>query len=252
MKGSGLQGMMFAVRYAWLSVNKTLPVARLGAADQFKYGVASTSNGTQLVSSTSTGAGAGPFTAAQVTVAAGYPVTVSEAMAPGSYSALTAYTPSLTCTNANAGSPTVLPTAAAVYSYNIGTLAYGDGISCVFSNTAKRPTLAITKASEVLTDPVDGSTNPKRIPGSVVRYIVTVANTGTGSADASSIAISDPVPANTTLCVSTSCGNPVVEFVDGAIASGLTFNVAGNVGYSNSPGGRAGGKIDAGQSAVFR
>ncbi len=239
MKGSGLQGMMFAVRYAWLSVNKALAAPRLGPADQFRYAIASTSNGTQLAGNTSTGTGTGPFTAAQVTVAAGYPVTVSETMAPGSASALSAYAPSLTCTNANAGSPTVLPTAAAVYSYNMGTLAYGDGITCLFTNTGKRPTLGITKTSEVLSDPVDGTTNPKRIPGSVVRYVLAVTNTGTGSADASSIAISDPVPANTTLCVSNACGNPFVEFVDGTPASGLAFNAATSVAYSNAPGGGA-------------
>lgn len=239
MKGSGLQGMMFAVRYAWLSVNKTLATARLGPTDQFRYAISSTSNGSQLAGNTSSGTGTGPFTAAQVTVAAGYPVTVSESMAPGSASPLSAYAPSLSCTNANAGSPTVLPTAAAVYSYNLGTLAYGDGITCVFTNTGKRPTLGITKTSEVLSDPVDGTNNPKRIPGSVVRYVLAVTNTGTGSADASSIAISDPVPANTTLCVSTLCGNPFVEFVDGPTASGLTFNAATSVGYSNAPGGGA-------------
>lgn len=239
MKGNGLEGVMFAVRYAWLAVNKTLAVPRLATADQFKYGVTATANGTQLVSSTSTGTGTGPFTAAQVTVAEGYPVTVSEAMATGSFSALTAYTPSLTCTNANTGSATALPSAAAVYSYNFGTLAYGDGISCAFSNTAKRPTLGVTKLSDVTSDPVDGTTNPKRIPGSVVRYIVTVTNTGTGSADASSIAVSDPVPANTTLCVSTVCSNPVVQFVNGTTSSGLTFNAATGTTYSNTAGGGA-------------
>lgn len=237
MTASGLQGVMFAVRYAWVSVNKSLTSARLNPNDQFKYTVSATANGAQLVTNTSTGTGTGPFTAAQVTVSSGYPVTVTEAMATGSVSALTGYTPSLTCTNGNAGSATVMPTNQAVTSYNLGMLAYGDGVTCVFTNTPKRPSLAVAKTSTVVSDPVNGGTNPKRIPGSVVRYVVNVTNSGTGTVDASTLVITDPVPANTVLCVATTCSNPVVQFVDGATSSGLTFNAATGVSYSNTAGG---------------
>jgi len=239
MAASGLQGVMFAVRYAWLSINKTVSGTRLNAADQFKYTVSATANSAQLATNTSSGAGSGPFTAAQVTVSSGYPVTVSETMATGSVSALSSYTPSLTCTNANASSTTVMPNNAAVTSYNLGTLAYGDGVTCMFTNTAKRPSLTVVKSSEVLSDPVDGSTNPKRIPGSVVRYIVNVTNSGTGVVDASTLVITDPIPANTSLCVTTTCSNPIVEFIDGSPVSGLSFNYAANVSYSNTAGGGA-------------
>jgi len=239
LQAGGLQGAMFAVRYAWVSVNKTISGARLNSADQFKYTVSATANGTQLATNTSTGAGSGPFTAAQVTVASGYPVTVSETMAAGSISALTSYASSLNCTNANAGSPTPMPSNAAVVSYNLGTLAYGDGVTCLFTNTPKFPTLVVQKTSAVLTDPVNGASNPKRITGAVVRYAVAVTNSGTGTVDASSLVITDPVPANTVLCVSTLCGNPVVEFIDGTPASGLSFNVASNVSYSSAVGGGA-------------
>jgi uncharacterized repeat protein (TIGR01451 family) len=235
----GLQGVMFAVRYAWVSVNKSINGTRLNPSDQFKYAISSTSSGTQLVTNTSSGTGSGPFTAAQVTVAAGYPVTVTETMAVGSTSVLSAYSSALTCTNANAGSTTVMPTGVAATSVNLGTLAYGDGVTCIFTNTPKRPALSVTKISDVLSDPVNGATNPKRIPGAVIRYAVTVTNSGPGVVDASTVVITDPVPANTTLCVSTLCGNPIVEFVDGSTASGLSFNYASNVSYSNTVGGVA-------------
>lgn len=235
----GLQGVMFAVRYAWVSVNKAINGTRLNAADQFTYSIRSTASGTTLVSNTSTGTGAGPFTAAQVTVAAGYPVTVAEVMAPGSASVLSSYTSSLTCTNANAGSPTTMPTAVASTSVNLGTLAYGDGVTCVFTNTAKRPSLTVVKGSEVLSDPVSGTTNPKRIPGSVIRYTVNVTNSGPGTVDSSTVVITDALPNTVVACVSTLCGNPIVEFIDGATASGLAFNYASNVSYSNSVGGGA-------------
>jgi uncharacterized repeat protein (TIGR01451 family) len=132
-----------------------------------------------------------------------------------------------------------MPTNAVVTSYMLGTLAYGDGVTCMFTNTPKYPTLAVQKTSAVLSDPINGVSNPKRIPGAVVRYAVTITNTGTGTVDSSSLVVTDPVPANTVLCVSTVCGNPVVEFIDGTPASGLSFNVATNVSYSNIVGGGA-------------
>ncbi|HEV8442923.1 MAG TPA: CshA/CshB family fibrillar adhesin-related protein [Steroidobacteraceae bacterium] len=239
LTASGLQGVMFAVRYAWVSINKTLTSTRLNPNDQFKYTVSATANGTQLVSGTSTGSGTGPFTAAQVTVSSGYPVTITEAMATGSVSALSTYTPSLSCTNSNAGSATVMPSNQAVTTYNLGMLAYGDGVTCMFTNTPKRPSLAVVKTSAVVSDPVNGGTNPKRIPGSVVRYVVNITNSGSGAVDASTLVITDPVPANTVLCVATTCSNPVVQFVDGTTPSGLTFNAATSVSYSNTAGGGA-------------
>lgn len=235
----GLQGVMFAVRYAWISINKTLNGARLNPADQFNYTISATANGAALATNASSGTGNGPFTAAQVTVSSGYPVTVSEAMATGSVSTMSRYAQSLTCTNANAGSVTVMPSNLAVSTYNMGTLAYGDGVTCMFTNTALRPALAVLKISSVLTDPANGAVNPKRIPGSVVLYAVNVVNSGSGIVDGSSLLITDPIPANTSLCVSTLCGNPVVEFVDGSSPSGLSFSYATDVSFSNTAGGGA-------------
>jgi uncharacterized repeat protein (TIGR01451 family) len=105
--------------------------------------------------------------------------------------------------------------------------------------TVNVPALQITKSSAVLSDPVNGATNPKRIPGGIVRYAVTVTNTGPATVDASSLAITDPVPASTTLCVSTLCSNPIVEFIDGSPTSGLSYSYASNVTYSNTVGGGA-------------
>ena len=239
MVAGGLQGVMFAVRYAWVSINKTINGTRLNANDQFNYAVTATANGTTLTSGLTSGTGTGTFTATQVTIAAGYPVTVSESMAAGSASVLSSYSTSLTCTNAASGSPTVMPTAVAATSVNLGNLTYGDGVSCLFTNTAKRPSLTVVKGSEVLTDPVNAATNPKRIPGAVIRYTVNVTNSGTGKVDAGTMVIVDPLPASVIACVSTLCASPIVEFIDGATASGLTFNYAANVSYSNSAGGGA-------------
>jgi uncharacterized repeat protein (TIGR01451 family) len=88
----------------------------------------------------------------------------------------------------------------------------------------------------VLIDPVNGASNPKRIPGATVRYEVVVRNSGIGMSDSGSVVLTDPVPANTALYVSTASGNPV-EFIDGSPVSGLSFNYATHVSYSRQAGG---------------
>jgi uncharacterized repeat protein (TIGR01451 family) len=56
--------------------------------------------------------------------------------------------------------------------------------------------LIATKSSRVISDPVNGSTNPKMIPGAVVEYCIAVANAA-GSATASNVNVSDTLPAET-------------------------------------------------------
>jgi hypothetical protein len=63
--------------------------------------------------------------------------------------------------------------------------------------TVAAPTLTVTKQSRPISDPFNGTTNPKMIPGAVVEYCIVVSNAA-GSAAADSVAISDPVPAQTT------------------------------------------------------
>ena len=96
-----------------------------------------------------------------------------------------------------------------------------------------QPAITMVKSTVLLTSPVAG--NLKRIPQSVVRYDVTVTNSGPGTVDANTLVITDPVPANSTMYVSTASGNPVV-FVNGtgSAVSGLTYNYATNVQYSNN------------------
>lgn len=134
--GSGLQGVVFAVRFASVSVTSVIAGARVDSSDQFTYAIKSTS-GTVIASKTSTGSGLGPFPVATApTIAASYPFVVSEAMAGGSASALSNYRQSLTCTNGSTtGSGTVVPTNVNASSYTFPSLQYGDAIACVFTNT---------------------------------------------------------------------------------------------------------------------
>lgn len=58
------------------------------------------------------------------------------------------------------------------------------------------PVLTVTKLSRPISDPVNGTTDPKMIPGATVEYCITVANDAAG-ATASSIVITDPLPSQT-------------------------------------------------------
>lgn len=56
--------------------------------------------------------------------------------------------------------------------------------------------LSVTKVSSVISDPQNGGTNPKAIPGAVIQYCITVTNPDSGTA--SNVAVNDVVPANMT------------------------------------------------------
>src|SRR5690606_5005914 len=88
------------------------------------------------------------------------------------------------------------------------------------------PALRVQKTSTAWSDPLNGTTQPRRIPGGVVRYAVTVTNTGPGPVDANSLVITDPLPPGAALYVA---GADAIEFVDGMPPSGLAWNAASAV-----------------------
>jgi hypothetical protein len=352
--GGGLQGAMFAVRFASLRLNKTITGARVDATDQFKFDIKSSGAGTILATGSSSGTGNGPFAAAAVSLASGIPLTISESMATGSASPLTKYRSMISCINGAAGSTTPLPInivltpVAGVASYSFGTLQFGDAVQCSFNNAAfphlrlqkalgtggrlfdtdqfvmniangattiatttttgtaatvttgatalaqvtagtaytfsegasgstvlvqytpvlactnastgsttvlpttvggaitpqlgdvvtctitntkkaTNATLTVLKFSTLISDPVNGTVNPKAIPGAVVSYSILVSNSGTSTVNAATIFIRDPLPTTVTY------NNAVaVSFLNGATASGLTWSLATDVRFSNS------------------
>lgn len=95
-----------------------------------------------------------------------------------------------------------------------------DDPTIQFSNLLlEAPVITINKTSTVISDPVQGMTNPKRIPGAVVRYLLTISNAG-NAADSNTIQIDDPIPANVRAMVA----NGNIGFTDGATSSGLSFS----------------------------
>lgn len=57
--------------------------------------------------------------------------------------------------------------------------------------------LTAVKSSTIISDPVNGTNNPKMIPGATVEYCIAVTNAA-GGATATSVALSDPLPTQTT------------------------------------------------------
>jgi uncharacterized repeat protein (TIGR01451 family) len=131
----GLQGFIVGVRYASISVVSQIAGQRYAAPDQFNYAIKSTAGATMATGATS-GTALNGFTPAGLpTVAASYPFVIAESMVAGSTGALANYAVSLTCTNTNASSTTVLPNNSTGPTYTIASLQYGDAVQCTFTNT---------------------------------------------------------------------------------------------------------------------
>lgn len=133
------------------------------------------------------------------------------------------------------------PTAAGTWSYRVTANEGNEGIISDTRNGAfevARPQLTFTKSVSVLNDPINGATNPKAIPGAVMLYALTLANSGPVSIDAGGLSITDALPPETALYVDTSAGDPIV-FIDGSPGSGLTWDYAAAVSFSNQPDGGA-------------
>lgn len=345
--GGGLQGTMFAVRFASIRLNTQIAGTRINAADQFSFSINATSGGAVLASGTSSGTALGPFTAAALSSTAAIPITLSQAMASGSSNAIAKYQSSLTCTNGASGSPTVMPTSAITSSYSFGSLRFGDAVQCTFTETpfphlrltkalgasgrqfagdqfvmnigqgatvaatttttgsgatlsnastpqtqvaagtaysfdeaasgttslaqytgalsctnaassstvlptsvggsvtpqmgdvisctitntkrASNATLDIAKSSVLVSDPTNGTINPKAIPGAVVRYSILVRNTGPAAVDSNTVLIIDTLPLQIDVG---SAASPI--FTQGSPTSGLTFNSGTDIRYSNA------------------
>ena len=86
-------------------------------------------------------------------------------------------------------------------------------------------TVAVTKVSSVVSDPINGTGSPKAIPGAVVEYLISVTNTGDEPADPDSVLVTDDAPADAKMCLASfGAGTGPVVFNAGAPSSGLTYS----------------------------
>lgn len=83
-------------------------------------------------------------------------------------------------------------------------------------------TLSVVKDEDVISDPINGGTNPKAIPGATIRYTITVTNGGSDDADA--IVFVDDIPTNTSYTAGTITLNSTAK-TDADDADEADYNV---------------------------
>lgn len=108
-------------------------------------------------------------------------------------------------------------------SHSLAPADPGQQGAAIHDITYCRPTtnLTIAKTSSVVSDPTNGTTDPKAIPGATMRYCILVTNNGSGTA--TGINVGDPLPATTT-------------FIPGSLRSGTSCAGATTVEDDNASG----------------
>lgn len=185
---------------------------------------ATAGNAVTLTIGGGTGAVAGSSTApstltpATANTTAGATITLTEAYTVG---VAGSYTTTLACTKDSDGT-TVTPTGSGL-SRTI-TMPAGS-VTCTYTNSVSVP-LTVVKVATVQSDPVNGTTNPKAIPGAIIEYQIILTNPAATAADSNTVFITDQVPAKMDLRVADigASGTGPVSFTDGSPASGVTYS----------------------------
>jgi uncharacterized repeat protein (TIGR01451 family) len=111
-----------------------------------------------------------------------------------------------------------------------------SSVSCTWTDTATTP-LTVVKLMVVHSDPINGTSNPKAIPGAIIEYQIVVGNPG-HDVDADSVMVRDPLPVQSEFSIAdiNGGGSGPVRFIDGTHSSGLTYTYPGDVEFSNDNG----------------
>ena len=84
-------------------------------------------------------------------------------------------------------------------------------------------TLSVAKTATLICDPFNGTTNPKNIPGSIVRWTITISNAAGAGASATLSQVTDALSVNTTFDANLVTGAPT-----GAVGCSSTTGTAEN------------------------
>ena len=194
-----------------LGLQKALTASgRLAAADQFKLTV--TGSGAPAAINTTGAAAAITSSPISFTATAGSAYSLTESMAAGSTSLITAYAQTVACTNANpTGSNVAGLTTVPI---NFTPLA-GDSVSCIITNNGTpTPNLSIVKSYATATTPV--------VVGQTITYTYVISNIGN-------------VPV-TNVQVKDMHGTPAVQIANGAGGvTSETLSTLGPLGAGASP-----------------
>ena len=132
--------------------------------------------------------------------------------------------------------PTVAVPATPALAISVGSGSFDFDTSNNFgtvplSIVAPPAELVTATYAATVSDPVNGTVNPKAIPGATVVYTLTTSNLKAGEVDRNTVAVVSPVPPHTALFVDDFPGttNGPILFTDGHPGSGLTLG-RGNFG----------------------
>jgi len=129
-------------------------------------------------------------------------------------------------------------------SWTLGTSKPWSQVAVPLIAAPVAPAFVNLKTVQVTQDPVNGTTNPKYIPGAYALYTIQITNTAAGSPDSNTVFIYDAVPSNTALYVGdlSGAGSGPIQFADGSTSSALTYTFTSlasntdNVDFSNNGG----------------
>jgi len=100
-----------------------------------------------------------------------------------------------------------------------------------FAVTQPMPDLTVLKSVMTISDPVNGSVNPKAIPGAVVSYSIIITNTGPVAVDNNTFIITDSLPSNTELYFDPV--NGPVNFTTGTSSLTYSYSTPGSIQFFN-------------------
>lgn len=134
-----------------------------------------------------------------------------------------------------AWTPGTLQTVFADGSGNGGDGQYDGRYTALADFTVAAPVLSINKNSIVVTDPVNGSTNPKAIPGATLQYCIVVANAAGAGASATNISVSDVLPTFVTYRASSVVLNAAVTGSGASATCGSGTAGSDSTNYTTTP-----------------
>lgn len=190
-----------------------------------------------LATTAGTSTSGGTTTSARAVAAGAATLTLAESFTSG---AAGNYTVTFACTRTKDGLP--LSASGTGLSRTI-TMPSDSAVACAWTN-AKTVPLTVVKLATTYSDPVNGTTLPKAIPGAIVEYRIIVTNPAATAADTNTVVVTDPVPAHMDLQVADigSPGSGPVLFTDGSPPSGLAYvftslsSTSDDVSYSSDNG----------------
>ena len=140
------------------------------------------------------------------------------------------------------------------YAYTLGasgTIAIGNWTVSVTGNegtegtvshtangsfaTREVPSLLITKSVSAVTDPIEGATKAKAIPGATMLYTIQVQNNGRGSVDSGTLNLTDGIPANTAFYASSATPYVFTPSTSGLTGVTVTYSTNNGASYGALP-----------------